>query len=79
VLICLTVGSGIFAAEIWSNPFVGSEEATMGSQARVVVAVFFAAALTYPVTLLLSSRRDGPPLVTKKLSLEEGLRCQPLP
>jgi signal transduction histidine kinase len=54
VLICLTVGSGIFAAQIWSNPFVGSEEATMGSQPRVVVAVFFAAALTYPVTLLLS-------------------------
>jgi signal transduction histidine kinase len=54
VLICLTVGSGIFAAQIWSNPFVGSEEATMGSQPRVVVAVFFAAALTYPVALLLS-------------------------
>jgi signal transduction histidine kinase len=54
VLICLTVGSGIFAAQIWSNPFVGSEEATTGSQPRVVVAVFFAAALTYPVTLLLS-------------------------
>jgi signal transduction histidine kinase len=54
VLICLTVGSGIFAAQIWSTPFVGSEEATTGSQPRVVVAVFFAAALTYPVTLLLS-------------------------
>jgi signal transduction histidine kinase len=54
VLICLTVGSGIFAAQIWSNPFVGSEEATTGSQPRVVVAVFFAAALTYPVALLLS-------------------------
>ena len=54
VLICLTVGSGIFGAQIWSNPFVGSEEATMGSQPRVVVAVFFAAALTYPVALLLS-------------------------
>ncbi len=54
VLICLMVGSGIFAAQIWSTPFVGSEEATTGSLPRVVVTVFFAAALTYPVTLLLS-------------------------
>lgn len=54
VLICLTVGSGIFAAQIWSNPFAGSEEATTGSLPRIVVTVFFAAALTYPVTLLLS-------------------------
>jgi signal transduction histidine kinase len=54
VLICLTVGSGIFAAQIWSNPFVGSEEATTGSLPQIVVTVFFAAALTYPLTLLLS-------------------------
>jgi signal transduction histidine kinase len=54
VLICLTVGSGIFAAQIWSNPFAGSEQATTGSLPQIVVTVFFAAALTYPVTLLLS-------------------------
>jgi signal transduction histidine kinase len=54
VLICLTFGSGIFAAQIWSNPFAGSEEATTGSLPQIVVTVFFAAALTYPVTLLLS-------------------------
>jgi len=54
VLICLTVGSGIFAAQIWSNPFAGSEQATTGSLPQIVVTVFFAAALAYPVTLLLS-------------------------
>jgi signal transduction histidine kinase len=53
-LLCLTAGSITLATRVWSDPFAGSEDATRGLPALLLL-VFSVAVLALPVTLVLSA------------------------
>ena len=53
-LLCLTAGSITLATRVWSDPFAGSEDATQGLPALLLI-VFSVAVLALPVTLVLSA------------------------
>jgi signal transduction histidine kinase len=53
-LLCLTAGSVTLATRVWSDPFAGSEDATRGLPALLLL-VFSVAVLALPVTLVLSA------------------------
>ena len=75
VLICLTVGSGIFAAQIWSRPFVGPRK-PQRARCRCVVTVFFAAALTSRSPCCCPSHLGGsvPPFEGRRKAAAEVVR-----
>ena len=53
-LLCLTAGSITLATRVWSDPFAGSEDATRGLPALLLL-VFSVAVLALPLTLVLSA------------------------